>query len=377
MNTFKPLEGVLIVSIEQALSAPLATCRLCDAGARVIKIEREGGDFARHYDESVKGLSTYFVWANRGKESVVLDIKSPEGRQLFLNMIDKADVFVQNLIPGALKKLGLDSASLHERNPRLITVDISGYGEDGDYASMKAYDNLVQAESGLLDVTGDGEVRAKVGISVADISAGMHAYAAVLEALIQRDKTGIGAQISVSMFDCMADWMMVPYLHQVYGKVTPKRTGLHHAAIAPYGPFKTQTGVLMIGIQNEREWDRFCTVVLNGQILSTNKTYDSNPKRVKNSGELNKIIQSVFSEMTLDEAIRRLKEASIAFAQLNTLEDFSKHSQLRLTRVESEAGDLSIADKPARIKGVEQQFGRIPSVGEHQQKILDEFGTTI
>lgn len=375
MNTFKPLEGVLVVSIEQALSAPLATCRLCDAGARVIKIEREGGDFARYYDESVNGLSTYFVWANRGKESVVIDIKSPQGRQLFLNMIDKADVFVQNLIPGALKKLGLDSGSLRERNPKLITVDISGYGEYGDYAGMKAYDNLVQAESGLLDITGDGEVRAKVGISVADISAGMHAYAAVLEALMQREKSGEGVQISVSMFDCMADWMMVPYLHQVYGKKTPKRTGLHHAAIAPYGPFKTKTGDLMLGIQNEREWERFCTIVLDGKVLSTDKSFNSNPKRVKNSKRLNEIIQSVFSGMSLDEALGRLKKASIAFARLNTLEDFSKHPQLRLTRVDSEAGVLEIADKPARMKGIEHAFGAIPSLGEHQQKILDEFGT--
>jgi len=263
---FHPLKNITVVSIEQAVSAPFASCRLADAGARVIKVEREGtGDFARQYDEVVKGQSTYFTWLNRGKESVRINIKSDDGRRLFLNLIAKADVFIQNLAPGALKKIGLHSEILRKDHPKLITCDISGYGEEGDYAKMKAYDNLVQAESGFLDVTGDGDVRAKAGISIADISTGMHAYAAILEAIIQRNESGEGTAIKISMFDCMADWMMVPWLHQKYGGKAPARTGVHHAAIAPYGPFRTKSGrEIMIGIQNEREWSRFCTGVLKG-----------------------------------------------------------------------------------------------------------------
>lgn len=374
---FHPLHNITVLTIEQAVSAPFASCRLADAGARVIKIEREGtGDFARQYDEVVKGQSTYFVWINRGKESVRIDIKSEQGRELFLNMIAKADVFIQNLAPGAMKRLGLHSEKLREMYPALITCDISGYGEEGDYADMKAYDNLVQAESGLIDVTGHDEVRAKVGISIADISTGMHAYAAILEAVIHRKNTGEGAGIKVSMFDSMADWMMVPWLHKVYGGKAPARSGVYHAAIAPYGPFKTNDGrEIMIGIQNEREWVRFCNDVLDGEIDPADDRFSRNSLRVKHVEELNKLIQKKFERLEYDGALHRLKEAQIAYSNLNTLEQFAEHPQLRLIEVDSESGPVKMADRVARFTGFESGFGSIPALGEHDEKIKKEFTT--
>jgi len=378
MKPFKPLDGILVVSVEQAVSAPYASCRLADAGARVIKIERDTGDFARQYDEVVNGLATYFVWMNRGKESIRLDIKSPEDQQLFLSMTDRADVFIQNLAPGALRKLDLHSERLRERNPRLITVDISGYGEQGDYSRMKAYDNLVQCESGLIDVTGDGDMRAKVGISIADISSGTHAYSAVLEALMQRDRTGEGVGIKISMFDCMADWMMVPYLHQVYGGKAPSRTGVHHAAISPYGPFRTREGKeVVIGIQNEREWVRFCEVVLDGAIDAADERYTRNSLRVENRDALNAEIQQVVAGFSHDDTLHRLEKASIAYARLNTLQDFAEHPQLRLVEVDSEAGPVKMADRPARFAGFSSQFGSIPALGEQEQALRVEFGSDV
>lgn len=374
MKEFRPLDGILVVSVEQAVSAPYASCRLADAGARVIKIERDTGDFARQYDEAVLGLATYFVWINRGKESIRLDIKSEDDQQIFLSMIDKADVFIQNLAPGALQKIGLDSESLRKRNPRLITVDISGYGEEGEYSTMKAYDNLVQCESGLVDVTGDGDVRAKVGISIADISAGTHAYSAVLEAILRRNQTGKGVGIKISMFDCMADWMMVPYLHQKYANKPPSRTGIHHAAISPYGPFKTSEGKeVVIAIQNEREWVRLCEVVLDGAISPTDERFTRNSLRVEHRDVLNSTIQQVFSQLNHQTAIDRLEKGSIAYARLNTLADFANHPQLRLTEVDSEAGTLHIADRPARFEGYKSSFGRIPELGEHESQLRKEF----
>lgn len=373
---FHPLHDILVVSIEQAVSAPFASCRLADAGARVIKVEREGtGDFARQYDEVVKGQSTYFTWINRGKESVRVNIKSEEGRDLFLRMIAKADVFIQNLAPGALKKLDLHSKKLRETNPELITCDISGYGEEGGYADMKAYDNLVQAESGLIDVTGDGDMRAKVGISIADISTGMHAYAAILEALIQRKETGKGTAINVSMFDSMADWMMVPFLHQKYGGKRPPRSGVYHAVIAPYGPFKTKGGrELMIGIQNEREWKRFCEEVLDGAIEADDERFSRNSLRVKHVDELNRLIRERFERLDYDIVLSKLKKAQIAFSNLNTVAQFAEHPQLRLTRVESEAGPVEMADRPAKFAGYQSGFKKIPALGEHDEKIKKEFG---
>ncbi|WP_069132020.1 CaiB/BaiF CoA transferase family protein [Rhodohalobacter halophilus] len=373
---FEPLQGVLVISVEQALSAPFASCRLADAGARVIKVERESGDFARNYDTSVRGESTYFAWVNRGKESVRIDLKSDEGRDLFLNIVDKADVLIQNLKPGAMLRLGLGSESLREKYPELITCDISGYREEGEYADMKAYDNLVQAESGLIDVTGDGDVRAKVGISIADISTGMHAYSAILEALIQRGQTGEGVSIKISMFDSMADWMMVPWFHQTYGGKTPKRRGVFHAEIAPYGPFKTSDGrEIMIGIQNNREWKRFCKNVMGGAVHSDDPRFKTNSARVENVDELNEQIGSRFLELTHQNTIDLLKEHQIAFANLNTLQQFSGHPQLRLTDVEMNGEMIKMADRPARFSGYENSFGSIPKLGEHDEKIKKEFGS--
>lgn len=371
---FHPLKNILVVSVEQAASAPLASCRLADAGARVIKIERETGDFARQYDEAVKGQSTYFVWLNRGKESLRLDLKSDEGKELFLKIVDKADVFIQNLAPGAMERLNLNSEKLRQRNETLITCDISGYGEEGDYSRMKAYDNLVQAESGLIDVTGNGDVRAKVGISVADISTGMHAYSSVLEALIERGCTGKGVEIKISMFDCMADWMMVPYLHRVYGGETPGRTGVHHASISPYGSFRTRDNKeIMIGIQNEREWKRFCKEVLDGAINEEDDRFDRNSKRVSHREFLNNIVQNTFIKYSYDELVEKLKGAKIAFSRLRTVEEFSNHPQLRLADIETEKGIIQVADRPARFKGFETEFKPVPKLGEHDNKIKKEF----
>lgn len=371
---FQPLKGVTVVSVEQALSAPLASCRLADAGARVIKVERESGDFARNYDTSVRGESTYFAWVNRGKESVRINLKSKEGKELFSNLVESADVLIQNLKPGAMKKLGFGSESLREKYPKLITCDISGYGEEGEYAEMKAYDNLVQAESGLIDVTGDGEMRAKVGISIADISTGMHAYSAILEALIQRVQSGDGVSIKVSMFDSLADWMMVPWFHQKYAGRTPKRKGVYHAEIAPYGPFKTADNRdVMIGIQNEREWVRFCDGVLNSDINHSDERFKNNSDRVKNVALLNELIQHQIGQLSHEKVVLLLKKHQIAFANLNTLEQFAEHPQLRLTEVEMNGEMIKMADRPARFAGFETSFGAIPKLGEHDKRIKKEF----
>jgi itaconate CoA-transferase len=371
---FEPLKGITVISIEQALSAPLASCRLADAGARVIKVERESGDFARDYDRVVNGLSTYFVWANRGKESVRINLKSDEGKALLLRMISNADVLIQNLVPGAMKRLGMSSEDMRKQFPELITCDISGYGEEGEYAERKAYDNLLQAETGFIDVTGDGDVRAKAGISLADISTAMHAYAAILEAIIERKRTGKGVGITISMFDSMADWMMVPYLHQKYGGKTPPRTGIHHAAIAPYGPFETDGGrEIMIGIQNEREWEAFCNSVLEGDIKADDKRFKRNSDRVENVLELNTIIQKRFQRLSYKEALEKLRTSKIAYANVNTLKDLVNHPQLRLTEVNSETGPVKIADRVARYTGYETVSGSLPALGEHDEKIKKEF----
>jgi len=371
---FHALKDILVVSVEQAASAPLASCRLADAGARVIKIERETGDFARHYDEVVKGLSTYFIWLNRGKESVRVNLNSEDGKELFLNMIDKADVLIQNLAPGAMERLNLNSEKLRIRNEKLITCDISGYGEEGEYSQMKAYDNLVQAESGLIDVTGDGETRAKAGISIADISTGMHAYSAILEALIHRGKSGKGVSIKISMFDCMADWMMVPWLHQKYSGQAPKRTGIHHAAIAPYGPFNTKNGrEVMIGIQNDREWNQFRKEFLDDKIPANDVKYSSNSGRVANMNKLIRLIQKAFERLDYEVVLSKLKKANTAYANLNSMADFENHPQLRLIETDSENGTVLMADRPAKFMGFETGYKSIPALGEHDEQIWKEF----
>jgi len=350
MFSFFPLRDITIVSLEQAVSAPLATCRLADAGAKVIKVERPEGDFARYYDQAVKGESTYFVWANRGKEFVRLDFDSEEGRESLMSLIAQADVVVSNLFPGSLSKRGLDGRSLRLMRPDLITCEISGYGPEGPYRDMKAYDNLIQAEAGMFDVTGDGDIRSKVGISVADISAAMHAYGAILEAIIHRKNTGEGVHIDISMFDGMVDWMMVPWLYTEYGDGTPPRMGTSHASIAPYGVFKTQDGrELLICIQNEREWLRFCHQVLDGAIDPMDPLFETNSLRVKNRPLIDAQITDTLRKLPYPEATQRLSDARIAWSHVNKVSDLKNHPQIRLSTVDTPNGPVQIAARVARF----------------------------
>jgi formyl-CoA transferase len=370
-----PLEGLLVVSIEQAVAAPQCTCRLADAGARIIKVERPEGDFARQYDYVVHGESANFVWLNRGKESVVLDLGKPEDKALLEAMLGKADVFVQNLKPGALAKLGFAVKRLRKDYPRLICCSISGYGESGPYAQRKAYDLLIQAESGVASVTGGPEGPARVGVSIVDVAAGLNAYQAILEALIARGRTGEGAEISVSMFDAMAEWMTVPLLHGEGG--TPfKRIGLAHAGIAPYGVFKTRDGGdILIAIQNDREWRVFAEKVLGDASLSTDARFATNPQRVKNRADTDGIVARVFASRDADALAAQLEKAEIGFARVNDWELLSKHPHLRRITVGAPSGPVSTPAPAPIVAGQERRFGAIPALGEHSEKIRKEFGT--
>ncbi len=371
----RPLEGILVVSLEQAVAGPFASRKLADSGARVVKVERPAGDFARTYDDVVHGESAYFVWLNRGKESIVLDLKNPGEASLLRRMIARADVFVQNLRPGAAAKAGFGSDDLRSAHTRLITCDISGYGESGPYAHMKAYDNLLQGETGLLAVTGSPDAPAKVGISVCDIAAGMHAYAAITEALFARTTTSQGQAIKVSLFDCMADWMSVPYLHHAYGGAAPSRNGLQHASIAPYGPYTAKGGhLVLIAIQNDREWSRFCAEVLNRPSMTMDPQFRTNTARVANRDSLRAAIQSVFSELELDALLARLSSSDIAFAMLKSVDEFARHPQLRVARISTPSGPVDLpADPvtwyPERPGGVRA----VPALGEHTERIRREF----
>jgi itaconate CoA-transferase len=368
-----PLEGLLVVSIEQAVAAPQCTCRLADAGARVIKVERPEGDFARQYDHVVHGESANFVWLNRGKQSVVLDLGTTEDKALLEAMLAKADVFVQNLKPGALAKLGFAIARLRKDYPRLICCSISGYGENGPYAQRKAYDLLIQAESGVASVTGGPEGPARVGVSIVDVAAGLNAYEAILEALIGRGRTGEGAEISVSMFDAMAEWMTVPLLHGEGG--TPfKRIGLAHAAIAPYGVFKTRDGGdILIAIQNDREWRVLADQVLGDASLGADRRFATNPKRVANRHETDAIVSAVFIRHEAEPLARMLENAEIGFARVNDWELLSKHPHLRRITVGAPSGPVSTpAPAPLRA-GEERAYGPIPALGEHTDAIRKEF----
>jgi len=368
-----PLEGILVVSVEQAVAAPQCTCRLADAGARVIKVERPEGDFARHYDHVVHGESANFVWLNRGKESVVLDLAQADDKKLLEAMLAKADVFVQNLKPGALAKLGFDVKRLRKDYPKLICCSISGYGESGPYADRKAYDLLIQAESGVASVTGGPEGPARVGVSIVDIAAGLNAYEAILEALIARGKTGQGAEISVSMFDAMAEWMTVPLLHEEGG--TPfKRIGLAHAAIAPYGVFKTRDGAdILIAIQNDREWKVLAEKVLGDGSLGTNAKFATNPKRVENRHETDALVAQVFGKNDVTALMKKLEDAEIGFARVNDTALLSKHPHLRRITVGAPSGPVA-TPAPAPIRaGEERRYGAIPALGEHTGKIRKEF----
>jgi itaconate CoA-transferase len=374
------LGGITVVSVEQAVAAPFATRQLADLGARVIKVERpNGGDFARDYDQTVKGLSGYFVWLNRSKESIALDLKQPRARMVMTKLVERADVFVQNLAPGATERLGLAAGELTARNPRLIACSISGYGSTGPYRDKKAYDLLVQCETGLVSVTGTPETPAKVGISVADIAAGMYAYAGILAALYERERTGRGSTLEVSLFDALGEWMNHPAYLAAYGGSPPPRTGASHASIAPYGPFTTGSGVQVnLGVQNEREWAAFCAVVLERPEVARDERFATNSRRVANREELQAIIEEVFGHLGVEQVIERLEAARIAYARMNSVQEFVDHPQLaardRWREVGSPAGSIRALLPPVIVAGHEPRMDPVPAVGEHTGAILRWLG---
>ncbi len=375
-----PLEGITVVSLEQAVAAPFATRQLADLGARVIKVERPGvGDFARGYDETVKGLASHFVWLNRSKESLTLNLKEDGAKEVLNRLVAEADVFVQNLAPGAVRRLGFGAEELREEHPRLIHCSISGYGEGGPYTQKKAYDLLVQCEAGLVSITGTPETPSKVGISIADIAAGMYAYSGVLGALYHRERTGEGATLEVSMLEALGEWMGFPAYFAGYGGEEPKRTGASHAAIAPYGPFGCGDGeVIFLGIQNEREWEKFCQVVLERPAMANDPRFDTNSKRVENGEDLDEAIKGAFKNLSTDEAISRLEEAGIANARMRTVQEFVDHPQLeardRWREVGSPVGPLRTLLPPVTTHDYEAAMRPIPAVGEHTTTILEELG---
>lgn len=367
------LEGLTVVAVEQAVAAPYCTARLADAGARVIKIERPEGDFARAYDRHVKGQSTYFVWLNRGKQSVCLDLKADADRALLARMIAKADILVQNLAPGALGRLGFPTDKLRREHPRLIVCEISGYGDSGPYRDMKAYDLLVQAEAGLCSVTGNADAPARVGVSVCDIAAGMNAHAAILQALIARQKTGEGRAIHVSLFGGMADWMNVPFLQRAYGGSIPPRPGLRHPSIAPYGVFPCSDGEILLSIQNEREWANFCRDVLGDADMASDPRFDNMTARVANRPELDARIEALFRPIDKATMAVRLKRAGIAFGMLNTIDGLIAHPQLRTITYETPDGEVRVIAPAAQTDAPEPHYGRVPAIGEQTEAIRQEF----
>jgi itaconate CoA-transferase len=375
-----PLSGITVVSIEQAVAAPFATRQLADLGARVIKIERpDGGDFARGYDKTVGGLSSYFVWLNRGKESLTVDLKQPAGLKILGRLLERADVFVQNLAPGAADRLGASAADLRMRHPRLITCAVSGYGSTGPFAEKKAYDMLVQAEVGLVSLTGTEDAPSRVGISVADIAAGMYAYSGILTALLARHTTGTGTSIDVSLFDALSEWMSAPAYFTAYGGVAPARTGASHATIAPYELFVSADQVeIYLGIQNQREWVKFCDQVLRQPELAADPRYVTNADRVANRPELHKAIGAVFGSLTAAEILDRLASAGIAHARRNSVREFLDHPQLnernRWATIGSPIGPLLALRPPVITDSAEPVMGDIPALGQHTDAILEEFG---
>jgi crotonobetainyl-CoA:carnitine CoA-transferase CaiB-like acyl-CoA transferase len=379
-QTALPLTGTTVVSLEQAVAAPFATRQLADLGARVIKVERPGtGDFARGYDETVRGLSSHFVWLNRGKESVALDLKSDTGRETIHRLVDTADVFVQNLAPGAADRLGLGADVLRAARPELVHCSISGYGAGGPYTAKKAYDLLVQCEAGLLSVTGTSEQPAKVGISVADIAAGMYAHTGILTALLGRGRTGEGATLEVSMLEALAEWMGFPMYFAEYGGTSPARSGASHAAIAPYGPFHCEGGdQVFLGIQNEREWAVFCSDVLADPALAANTEFATNSRRVAHRDHLTERIEARFAALPVDEVERRLEAAGIANARLRDLAGLVAHPQLRARErwreVDTPVGAVRALLPPVTVQGQEPAMGAVPDVGQHTAAILAELG---
>jgi itaconate CoA-transferase len=377
-----PLDGIIVVALEQAVAAPFATRQLADLGARVIKVERPGdGDFARHYDRSVRGQASYFVWLNRGKESVVLDVKSQDGQAALAALVARADVFVQNLAPGAAERLGFGAEPLRARHPRLICCSVSGYGPDGPYRHKKAYDLLVQCEAGLLSVTGTPDEPAKAGISVADIAAGMYAYSGVLTALYERERTGLGTSFDVALLDALGEWMSQPYLYSVYGGRPVRRTGARHATISPYGPYAVPDGgQVFIGLQNEREWAVLCERILRRPDLITDERFRTNPDRVAHDAELSAIIEEALRSVPPAKLVSLLDDAGIANARLRTPEEFAAHPQLeardRWREVDSPGGPLRALLPPVSVPGREPAMGAVPALGQHTAAVLAELGMT-
>lgn len=370
----KPLEGILVVSLEQAVAAPMTGRRLADAGARVIKLERPEGDFARGYDQLAKGQSVYFIWLNRGKESVVVDLTKPGDRKLFDALLAKADVFVQNLKPGALAKLGYPVEEICARHPRLIACSISGYGDTGPYADRKAYDLLIQAESGLASVTGSAAEPARVGVSIVDVSTGLHAYEAILEALLRRATTGKGADIRVSMFDTIAELMSVPLLQGIYG-APPRRIGLSHISLAPYGVFTTRDNVpILISIQNDREWRTLCTKVFERPDCGTDPRFETSPARIENRPETDGLVAAWFAAHDAETAIAKLDAADIAFGRVNDVFGLHAHPHLRMMGVKTEVGTIDMPVPPAQWMGEALLTAdNVPALGQHTGAVREEF----
>jgi len=374
-----PLDGITVVSLEQAVAAPFATRQLADYGARVIKVERpEVGDFARHYDDTVNGMSSHFTWLNRSKESIELNLKEEESKSLLNKILKEADVFIHNLAPGSVDRLGFGSDYLKEEFPSLINCSISGYGESGSYMNKKAYDLLIQCEAGAVSVTGTEETPSKAGISIADIAAGMYAYTGILNAIIARSKSGKGAHLEVSMLEALGEWMGYPLYYSNYGGKEPKRMGASHATIYPYGPFNTINKTpVFLGIQNEREWKQFCEKVIKQPDLVDDPRFKTNAFRVENQHELGPILSTVFDKLTADELIKRLDDEKIANARLNTMKQFMEHPQLqernRWTEIESPVGKIKSLIPPVTSKDIDWVMNSIPEVGEHNEKIRKEF----
>ncbi|NBO14333.1 MAG: CoA transferase [Betaproteobacteria bacterium] len=380
MNSPLPLSGVTVVSLEHAIAAPFCSRQLADMGARVIKIERpQVGDFARHYDDRVKGEASHFVWTNRSKESLTLDLKHPEGRRILDQLIAKADVLLQNLAPGAAARMGLSHAQLQATCPRLIVCDISGYGADGPYRDRKAYDLLIQSEAGFLSVTGTPETPSKAGCSIADIAAGMYAYSSILNALLLRHTTGKGSSIDVSMLESLTEWMSFPLYYAYEGAPAPTRSGASHATIYPYGPFTVGGGrQVMLGLQNEREWAVFCEQVLRDPGLAHDERFASNSQRHSHREALKQLIESVFEPLSVEEVVQRLDEAGIANAHINDMHDVWAHPQLqarsRWVEVGSPGGRIPALKPPGQHSGFEARMDDVPVLGAHTESILAELG---
>ena len=376
----RPLEGITVVALEQVIAGPFATRQLAELGARVIKIERPGGgDPARAYDRTVKGLSSHFVWVNRSKESLALDLKHPAAKAVLEKLVARADVFLQNLAPGAAERLGLGAIELRAKHPRLIWCGISGYGPAGPYAEKKAYDLLVQCEAGLLSVTGTPQAPAKAGIPVADIAAGMYAFSSILAALLRRSRTGQGASLDITMFESLGEWMGFPAYFAAYGGSPPPRSGAHHSTIVPYGPFRAgDGGTVFLSVQNEREFKAFCERVLGNPAVADDARFASGPARQQNREAMHAEIERVFSALSADEVVERLDGADIANARLNEMGEFWHHPQLkargRWAKVGSPAGEIDALKPPFNLDGMEPKMSAVPDVGQHSRALLAELG---